>query len=738
MRRESVTTKPPRKPRKLGIATQVFIGLGLGILVGVFFGEEVAFLKVFGDAFIGLLQITVIPYVVVALITSIGGLTLQDVKVLGVKAGSVLLVLWAVGLAVVLSSPLALPDWPSASFFSTSQLEEPKPVDFLQLYIPSNFFFALSNAIVPAIVVFSILFGLGLTTVTNKERVLDLLSTVGDALMAITGFVGRLAPYGVFAITAAAAGTIDVAALGRLQVYVVIYVVMTLILTLWLIPGLITTLTPIGYSAVLRAFRGPLVTAFATGNLLIVLPILAADSKELIARTHKYSDQPSQKEESSVDILIPAAFPFPNLGTVLALMFVLFGGWYVGSTVSAAQYPILSVAGLASLFGGTVLALPFLFDLLRLPADLFQVFVTVDVIGSRFGTLLAAMHVVAIALIGTYALQGAVKLRLAPLLRFALISVVLMALALIGIRGFYTYVYVEPYTKDQLLTSLHLIGDPQPHTVYREPPEDILRESAGPLSFARFKKRGLLRACYVPDDYPSAFFNDAGDLVGFDVEMTHRFARDVNVKVEFLPVDSPSDAEQRVNSSYCDIVMSLLPLLPGHTERLGLTAPVLNVPIGLIVPDHRRDEFQTWTDVRRMGNLRVAVANDRSALNILARLLPNATPVTYLDKKALDGMLAAADFDVDAVGAIGEEGAAWTIRHPQFSLVIPAPTMFLPVGYAVAHDDSDLLLYLDTWLLNAKANGTVDALYRYWMLGEVKQTQPPRWSVIRNVLGWTD
>ena len=63
---------------------------------------------------------------------------------------------------------------------------------------------------------------------------------------------------------------------------------------------------------------------------------------------------------------------------------------------------------------------------------------------------------------------------------------------------------------------------------------------------------------------------------------------------------------------------------------------------------------------------------------------------------------------------------------------------FLPVGYAVARDDTDLLLYLDTWLLTAKANGTVDELYRYWMLGEVKQTQPPRWSVIRNVLGWTD
>ena len=49
-----------------------------------------------------------------------------------------------------------------------------------------------------------------------------------------------------------------------------------------------------------------------------------------------------------------------------------------------------------------------------------------------------------------------------------------------------------------------------------------------------------------------------------------------------------------------------------------------------------------------------------------------------------------------------------------------------------------MLFYLDTWLLSAKSDGTIDELYRYWMLGEVKNTQPPRWSIIRNVLGWID
>src|SRR5258705_971308 len=103
---------------------------------------------------------------------------------------------------------------------------------------------------------------------------------------------------------------------------------MALILSFWLIPGLIAALTPLKFGAILRACRGPLITAFATGNVLIVLPILAADSKELIARSGGNGTEATEKEESSIDILIPAAYPFPSLGIILALIFVPFGGWY--------------------------------------------------------------------------------------------------------------------------------------------------------------------------------------------------------------------------------------------------------------------------------------------------------------------------------------------------------------------------------------------------------------------------
>ena len=60
--RPGTAENPPQK-RRLGLAGQIIIGLVLGVAAGIFFGENVSLLKVAGDAFIMLLQVTVIPYI---------------------------------------------------------------------------------------------------------------------------------------------------------------------------------------------------------------------------------------------------------------------------------------------------------------------------------------------------------------------------------------------------------------------------------------------------------------------------------------------------------------------------------------------------------------------------------------------------------------------------------------------------------------------------------------------------
>ena len=148
--------------RRPSLSTMILMGLATGIACGVFFGEYCAPLQVVGEAFVRLLQMTVLPYIIVALVANLGRLPFRQTRALAIGGGLVLLGLWAVGLLTVALVPLSFPDWKAGSFFSTALTEPPPRVDFLGLFIPSNVFASLAENGVPAVVVFCICVGLAL------------------------------------------------------------------------------------------------------------------------------------------------------------------------------------------------------------------------------------------------------------------------------------------------------------------------------------------------------------------------------------------------------------------------------------------------------------------------------------------------------------------------------------------------------------------------------------------------
>jgi proton glutamate symport protein len=371
---------------------------------------------------------------------------------------------------------------------------------------------------------------------------------------------------------------------------------------------------------------------------------------------------------------------------------------------------------------------------------LFQLFMTMDVLGRRFGSLVAVITIGTIALISAHALRGSVRLRGLPLLRFALITAVLLAGALIGVRAFYTYVVVAPYTKDEALRSLHLLANPQPATVFANLPPDREAAAKGPAGVTEIRARGVLRACYLTDDFPYSFINADGDLVGFDIELVHRVAQSLDLPIEFLPVkgEGKANAALLLDAGVCDLYASTMAISPRRIEAFTMTTPVYTSSVGFIVPDHARHAFQHWEAIRQLGaSVRIAVPGNPEAIEFAKSVLPNAilVPLQSLDDQRK--ILESDSPSVDAIASLSEEGAAWAILYPHFTLAVPKPIVFTPQAIGVARGNASLVEMLDAWITAEKARRTIDALYRYWLLGEAaKSARPPRWSVIRNVLGW--
>src|SRR5262249_26248771 len=139
-------------------------------------------------------------------------------------------------------------------------------------------------------------------------------------------------------------------------------------------------------------------------------------------------------DEGLPDVIIPAAYNFPSAGKLLAIGFVLFAAWFTGATISPRYYAQLGATGVLTLFGNVNVAVPFMLDMFRVPADTFQLFLATSVVGARFGTLLSAVHTLAIATIGTCAVAGLVRLDAGRLLRFAVTTLVLAAALIAGTR----------------------------------------------------------------------------------------------------------------------------------------------------------------------------------------------------------------------------------------------------------------------------------------------------------------
>src|SRR5262245_29724850 len=235
----------------MSFSKKIFVGLFLGLITGLFLGELVLPLKIVADGFVKLLQMTVLPYMVVSIISSLGSLSLNEAKVLGVRAGVVLVALWLIGLIFCFLFPIVFPHMVTASFFSTSLIEKPNSFDLVGLYIPSNPFNSLANNVVPAVVLFSILLGIALIGVEKKQALLDVLKIASQGISRVTRFVVSLTPFGIFAIAATVAGTMSLEQVSRLQLYLLLYVAIALLLALWVLPGLVAAFTTIQVGEIL-------------------------------------------------------------------------------------------------------------------------------------------------------------------------------------------------------------------------------------------------------------------------------------------------------------------------------------------------------------------------------------------------------------------------------------------------------------------------------------------------------
>ncbi|MBT2617804.1 MULTISPECIES: cation:dicarboxylate symporter family transporter [unclassified Bacillus (in: firmicutes)] len=276
------------KKFKLSLASQIFIGLILGIIVGaIFYGNETAqnFLQPFGDIFLRMIKMIVVPIIVSSLIVAVAGVgDLKAVGKLGAKSLSYFVVVTMIAIAVGLISaniiqPGAgvnmnnLEQTDISTYVDTAETKQHESfVDTLVHIVPSNPVKAMVEGDMLAIIFFSVLFGLSIAAIGEKGKpVFRFFQGVADGMFYLTNMVMKFAPIGVFAligVTISKFGLESLIPLGKLA----LSVYGTMIFFVIVILGLIAKFVGFNIFTLIKLLKEELILAFSTASSEAVLP----------------------------------------------------------------------------------------------------------------------------------------------------------------------------------------------------------------------------------------------------------------------------------------------------------------------------------------------------------------------------------------------------------------------------------------------------------------------------------
>ncbi len=379
--------------RKISLPMQVIIALVLGVVVGLLlFGQDnvANYIKPFGDVFLNLIKMIIIPIVFCALALSISNL--GDSKKIGSYGWKAILYFEiittiAIALGLVIGNlfkpgagldPTKLPKGDISKYQSSASAAEQSTygnhfIDTIVNIVPTNIFEALTKGELLPIIFFVVFFGLGLAAIGEKaDPVKGFLNGTLEAVFWMINKILKLAPIGVFAFICTTVMTFGAAALIPL-LKLVLVVVFAMVFFVIIVLGIVARMCGISIFSIIKILKDELLLAFSTSSSEAVLPVMMKKMERFGA----------PKDVTS--FVIPIGYSFNLDGSALyQSIAALFVAQMYGIHLSISEQIILMVTlmvaskGMAGVPGVSIVVLLTTLGAMGLPAQGLALIIGVD------------------------------------------------------------------------------------------------------------------------------------------------------------------------------------------------------------------------------------------------------------------------------------------------------------------------------------------------------------------------
>jgi Na+/H+-dicarboxylate symporter len=268
------------------LLVRILVGLVLGSVAGLIFGPKISWVSPFGDVFVRLLKMIVVPVVLFTLV--VGAASIHPARLGRVGAKALILYMATTAFAVTIGLVAGNIFTPgkgmelvgTASAFG-KQVSRPSLMQTLLAIVPQNPFNAIVSGDMLPIIFFALIFGMGVAYLreSNDERVRNAANTVfnffdggAEVMYKVVVWILQYAPIGVFALIAVVFGKQGAQAFGPLGMVTLSVYLALLVHVLFTYSGLLL-LFRINPKQFFARAREAMVTAFVTRSSGGTLPV---------------------------------------------------------------------------------------------------------------------------------------------------------------------------------------------------------------------------------------------------------------------------------------------------------------------------------------------------------------------------------------------------------------------------------------------------------------------------------
>ncbi len=370
------------KKKKLGMTGQIMIAMTLGIIAGVIFEGRISGIKLVGDIFLRLIQMSIVLLVMGQIIEAVGGLNRKELSRRGLKTVSIFLgtsflaALFGIFMGLILEPGHIsnLEGLTAGVEIDTSSIGNLS--DTILRFFSKNIIQSMAQGDIAQVIIFSVLFGLAMSYVrveSNNNHILEHVKVFNAIILKLVMLVMKMAPLGIFSLIAATIGKLGVGVIMPLMRYLGAYGLATAIyLTAFTV--LVAIYCRVSVFHIIKGMFEMSIVALATTSSAITLPTEMKDAKEKLG----ISEQVSQ-------FVLPLGMTLNSNGAAMhmAITVVTIAQIY-GASYTTGQY--LFIAALSTLVslsnavvpGAGLVSMAIIIPQMGLPIEAIAIFAGVE------------------------------------------------------------------------------------------------------------------------------------------------------------------------------------------------------------------------------------------------------------------------------------------------------------------------------------------------------------------------